>query len=324
MSITIAEIARQAGVSPATVSLALRGKRVAEKTRERILRLAERAGYVPSNVGRALQSSRSRIVGYLLPDVTASFYSDILQGIGEAADAAGYNVLTAVTDNSPEREEHHLNAFHEKRVDGILVSRFTKPTRRLLKALEKSGVPVIVCSNATFDPKVPSVVIDDRKGGALAARHLIELGHRKLGFCFSIPEFGGRCAGAAGAARRAGCRPPVRIGDEDGLRTCLKKRNRPTGIVACTDFAALKVKHTADALGLRIPEDLSLVGFDDLWFTDLPEFSFTTVAQPKREIGRLSMELLLRRIEGKRVKGRRLAPALVVRGSTGPLKGGKS
>jgi DNA-binding LacI/PurR family transcriptional regulator len=319
MSITLTQIARKAGVSPATVSLALRGDpRVADATRQRVCRLAEKAGYVPNNVGRALRSRRSRLVGYLLPDVTASFYSDILQGIGEAADAAGYSVLTAITEHSVESERRHLHAFHEKRVDGVLVSTFTEHACKRLRTLERSGTPVVVCSNATFDRRVPFVIIDNRRGGALAAEHLIELGHKRLGFCFSVAGAEERYAGAKGAAQRRRCRAPVRFRKPGDLRKGLRAGNRPTGIVACTDFAALEVKHVADELGLRIPEDLSIVGFDNLWFTGLPEFSFTTVAQPKREIGRLSMELLLKRIDGERARSRRLAPALVVRESTGP------
>ncbi len=322
MSVTLVQIARRAGVSPATVSLALRDDpRVAEATRRRVCSLAGKAGYVPNNVGRALQSRRSRLVGYLLPDVTASFYSDVLQGIGEAADAAGYSVLTAITERSADSERRHLRVFREKRVDGVLVSLFTERTCRELRALEKSGTAVMVCSNETFDRRVPFVIIDNRRGGALAAEHLIRLGHRRLGFCFPAAGAEARYAGAKGAARRLRCSAPVRCRDAGDLRDRLRAGSRPTGIVACTDFAALEVKHVADELGLRIPQDLSVVGFDDLWFTGLPEFSFTTVAQPKREIGRLSMQLLLRRIEGTRVKSRRLAPRLVVRGSSGPPRG---
>jgi LacI family transcriptional regulator len=319
MAVTLAQIARKAGVSPATVSLALRGDpRVAEVTREKVCRIAEKAGYVPNNVGRALRSKRSRLVGYLLPDVTASFYSEVLQGVGEEASSAGYSIITAITDLSPETEGRHLRVFREKRVDGVLVSALSKGTRGQLKALEKSGTPVVVCSGEPFDGKIPFVVIDNKKGTGLAAEHLIELGHRRIGFCYSASGLGERRAGVEEAARRHGCLAPVIMRGEKDLEKRLKMKNRPTGIVASTDFAALEVKRVADRLGLSIPEDLSVVGFDDLWFAGLPEFAFTTVAQPKREIGRLSMELLLKRIEGEKVKGRRLAPKLVVRGSTGP------
>ncbi len=319
MRVTLRKLAREAGVSPATVSLALRNDpRVARATRRRLKELASRLGYVPDNLGRALQSSRSRLVGYLLSNATVSFTSEILQGIGEAANAAGYGVLVAITDGSAACALRHLVSFGEKNVDGVLTSVLGGGVQAELLKFEDRGVPVTVCSGASFDRRVPFVTIDDRAGGTLAARHLIELGHRRLAFCFAAGPSNERYRGACEAARAAGLNRPKLCREAGELRSLLGSPRRPTGVVCYSDFAAIDVKHEVEAAGLGVPGDVSLVGFDDMWFAQLAEFSFTSVVQPKREIGSLSMELLLERVSGGKPESRWLAPDLVVRGSTAP------
>jgi DNA-binding LacI/PurR family transcriptional regulator len=319
MRVTLRQLAQRGGVSPATASLALRDDpRVAAATGERIRRLARELGYVPSNLGRALQARRSRLLGYLLSSATASFYSEIIQGIGEAAGRAGYGVLTALRTPATEGNIDHVSSFREKNVDGVLVSSYDAETARRLSALEDAGVPVVVCSGESFDPRTPAVVIDNLAGGRLAAEHLVGLGHRRLAYCFKSHGQPRRLEGAARAARAAGIPEPEVCADAAALGALLESPERPTGIVAASDFAAVEVKHAVEAAGLSIPGDVSVVGFDDMWFAALPEFDFTTAAQPKADIGRLSVEMLLARIGGKKVKSRKLQPELVVRGSTSP------
>ncbi|MBN1556913.1 MAG: LacI family DNA-binding transcriptional regulator [Lentisphaerae bacterium] len=319
MSTNLKQIAGKAGVSIAAASLALRDSpRIAPATRDRIHRLAEEMGYVPSNLGRALQARRSRLVGYLVSDVTASFYSDVLQGVGEVATDSDYSIITALADRSAEAEQRHLRVFREKRVDGILVSNISAASHDALRRIEAAGVPIVMCSSSTFDERIPFVVIDNQEGGAMAVEHLSDLGHHRLAYAFGGDSPEARFAGAAAAARRRGLPPLELCADAAALSALVRSSSPPTGVVAFSDFAAIEVKHTAEAAGLRVPEDVSVVGFDDLWFAGLKEFSLTTVAQPKREIGRYSMELLLDRIEGRPAEGRCIQPSLIVRGSTRP------
>lgn len=142
MSITIKDVARKASVSTATVSLALKGDpRVAKATRALVEKVAREMRYVPSNLGRALQSSRSRLVGYILSDVTQSFYSELVQGIGEKATARGYGLLVGITDGSRERESQLLRLFREKSVDGLLVSAWCPESVRELLDCDRGGLP---------------------------------------------------------------------------------------------------------------------------------------------------------------------------------------
>jgi len=321
MASTLKTIAKRSGMSIATVSLALKGdQRVAEKTRKKIQKLATSFAYVPSNLGRALQSRKSRLVGYLLHNVTASFLSEIMQGIGEIATENGYGLLVAITDGSTEREANQLRLFQEKRVDGIIVSKVHHESWDRLLELEKSGLPIVFCSCDSFHRRIPNVITNNKKGGAMAAEHLIELGHQRLAYCFGYGGEHLRYQGCMEAARHNGMMLPALCKTEEDLVKLLGARGRPTGIVAYTDLDTLRVKHVAESVKLRIPDDLSVVGFDDIWLASLPEFQFTTIAQPKREIGRLSMEMLLRRISGQRVRRKRLTPTLVVRHSTAPPK----
>ncbi len=319
MRVTLRQVAKRAGVSPATASLALHGDpRVAAATAGRVRRFASELGYVPSNLGRALQSRRSHLLGYLLSSATTSFYSDIIQGIGEAAGGAGYGVLTALRTPATRESIDHVASFREKNVDGVLVSSYDAEVARRLSALEDAGVPVVVCSGESFDPRVPAVIIDDLAGGRMAAEHLLDLGHRRLAFCFARGGGHARFQGASQAARDRGVSRPICCANADDLRRRLASRRRPTGIVSNSDFEAIEIKHAVEAAGLSLPGDVSVVGFDDMWFASLPEFDFTSVSQPKADIGRLSVEMLLARIGGKKMRSRQLQPELVVRGSTSP------
>jgi DNA-binding LacI/PurR family transcriptional regulator len=321
MKTTLKSIAAMAGISPATVSLALANDpRVAEKTKTHVQEIARKLDYVPSSIGRALQSNRSRLIGYLVKSVTFSFANELLQGIGEVASHAGYGVLVGITGGSAKSEASHLKLFREKGVDGILASNFHPETAKILSVFENSGIPVIACSNVTFDKKVPAIVINNRKGGRMAAEHLISLGHKRIAYCFYPAPIKDRFAGACEVLNKAGCPEPVLCKNADHLASVLHSPKRPTGIICFSDFEAFEAKHAVETTGLSLPEDISIIGFDDLWISELPEFSLTTISQPKREMGTLSMQMLLERMEGKKVKSKFLEPSLVVRNSTAAIR----
>lgn len=308
-------LAKKAGVSPATVSLALRSDpRVKESTRQRIERLAARYEYTPSHLGRALQSNKSLLIGYLLSSVTASFYSDLVQGVSDCVSRAGYGLLVGITDHSAEKEAHYLQVFKDKQVDGILVSGFRPESRGVLEAFGRSGTPVTACSCKPDGRDIPYITIDDVAGGRLAALHLIDLGHRHLAYGFGPASE--RYQGACQAAGEQGVAPPRLCPTEEALKEALAGPVRPTAIVAYSDMDAIRIKRVAGSLDLKVPADLSLVGFDDLWIAGQPEYDLTTIAQPKPEIGRLAAELLLDLIRGKKGQSRLIAPELVVRHST--------
>lgn len=320
-SVTIKTLAEKAGVSYATVSLALNGDpRVAERTRRKISALAGRYNYVPNNFGRALQSSRSRLAGYMIRRITTSFFSEILQGLGECASGNGYGLLVAVTE-SCRSEAEQLRLFREKRMDGLIVSNVHSETKELLSELSASGFPVVVCSGISFDERIPYVVTDDFTGGAIAAAHLIELGHRRMVYYGGLPDRCRRYRGICSEARKNGLGKVAACGNETELYAALKPgKTIPTAVIAYSDVLAIEAKHVIESRGLRIPDDVSLIGYDNLWTDSLPEFNLTSVAPQKGEIGRLSMEMLMDLIAGRKVRPVLVKPEIYIRKSTAPQK----
>ncbi len=314
MSVTIKELARLLNVSPATVSLALNGdSRVAEETSTKIKALADELDYVPNNFGRGLQSRKSRLAGYLAGSVTGSFFDLIMQGIGETAAAADYGLLTGITRAS-EKIDSQLKIFLEKNVDGIILSSNYSAHVEQFEKVERRKIPMVFCSTQDSG-RHPFVITDNFKGGQLAAGHLISLGHRYLACCNHDKS---RLAGNLDVIRRHGLPEPVQFPEGKELAAILKANPLITGITAYSDTHAIKIKHSVESIGLRIPEDISIAGFDDMWFSEIREFKFTTVAQPKKEIGQAAMQMLLELISGSDVASRFMEPALVVRESTAP------
>lgn len=317
MSVTIKELARRLNVSPATVSLALNGDcRVAGETSAKIKALADELDYVPNNFGRGLQSRKSRLAGYLAGSVTGSFFDLIMQGIGETAAAADYGLLTGITRAS-EKIDAQVKIFIEKNVDGIILSSTYSAHIEQFEKVERRKIPMVFCSTQDSGGH-PFVITDNFKGGRLAAGHLISLGHRQLACCRIEKD---RLAGNLDAVHQHNLPEPVLFFDENDLPAILEANPSITGITAYSDTQAIKIKHVIESLGLRIPDDISIVGFDDMWFSELQELRFTTIAQPKKEIGQAAMQMLLELISGKNITSRFMEPELVVRKSTAPTSG---
>ncbi len=314
MSVTIKELARQLNVSPATVSLALNDDcRVAENTSAKIKALADKLDYVPNNFGRGLQSRKSCLAGYLAGSVTGSFFDLIMHGIGETAAAADYGLLTGITRAS-EKIDSQIKIFIEKNVDGIIFSSTYSDHAKQFEKVERRKIPMVFCSTRDSG-RHPCVITDNFKGGQLAASHLISLGHRQLACC-SIEK--DRLAGNLDAVHRHSLPEPALFQKGEDLVSIMKTNPLITGITAYSDAQSIEVKHIIESLGLRIPDDVSIVGFDDMWFSEIQELRFTTIAQPKKEIGQTAMQMLLELIGGKAVTSRFMEPELVVRKSTAP------
>jgi DNA-binding LacI/PurR family transcriptional regulator len=314
MSVTIKELARLLNVSPATISLALNGdRRVAEETGAKIKALADELDYIPNNFGRGLQSRKSRLAGYLADSVTGSFFDLITQGISETAAAADYGLLTGIAYAS-EKIDFQLKIFLEKNVDGIILSSNYSPHAEQFEKIERRKKPMVFCSTRDSG-RHPFVITDNFKGGQLAAGHLISLGHRYLACCSKDKD---RLAGNLDAIRRHNLSEPALFLEGKELAAILEINPLITGITAYSDEQAIKIKHVVESLGLRIPHDISIAGFDNMWFSDIQEFQFTTIAQPKKEIGQTATQMLFELINGKNVTSKFMEPELVVRKSTAP------
>jgi DNA-binding LacI/PurR family transcriptional regulator len=307
---SIKDVAREVGVSTATVSRALRGlPRVSDETRVKVLQVAARLDYVASPHAASLASGQTRAVGVVVPFVTRWFYGSVIQGAEELLREAGYDLLL-YNLGGDQQARHRVFRTHllRKRVDAILILSL-HPTDDEVAALTKLDRPVAVVG-ATVDGW-SSVRIDDVETARIAVRHLVELGHRRIGYVggsveeqldFAAPM--DRLTGYRAAMAEAGL--PVDetmevVGDFTirgalaATRLLLESQPRPTAIFAASDEMAVGAVHAVREIGLRVPDDISVIGIDDHEMAEF--FELSTVAQPVREQGRIAAQLLLEALD---------------------------
>lgn len=328
--VTIKDLAKVAGVSPSTVSRALNDSPlISLETKRRIQRLAEELGYERNELARGLVKGSFGALGLIVPDIINPFFAEITKGVEEVARSRGFGVVLCTTEGEEAREADYVQLLRRKRVDGLIIASVTLDDPCLAN-LQRSKVPFVLVSRLSQRVKAPYVVVDDRKGGRLAVEHLVSLGHEKIAFVggpanvYSSRE---RMHAYRQVLRERGlpCRREWIIfsaftqqaGREAGRRL-LSCPDRPTAIFAANDLIALGIMEAAEELGLSIPEDLSLVGYNNIAYAGLPRIQLTTVAQPMRDMGRIAARYVLDVVEGKETAFLEaiLAPQLIVRRTT--------
>ncbi|HZR99844.1 MAG TPA: LacI family DNA-binding transcriptional regulator [Chloroflexota bacterium] len=336
---TLRALAQAVGVNPSTVSRVLNrdpSVRISEATRARILDAAAATGYRPNRLARSLKLQRTQIIGMLIPDVTNPHFSALFRAVDDAASAAGYHVILCNTDDSARRLRQHLDALSEGHVDGLLVATARRDDAALA-SLRARRLPYVLVNRHRDAPDESWVVPDDRQAAHLAVAHLVGLGHRRIAHIagsVEVSRSAARLAGFREAMAAAGCSDEAWVaaaGDLDetagevGLARllALPPAQRPTAVFAANDLAALGAISAARRAGLRVPEDLSVVGSDDLPAGRHASPALTTVQVPVAAMGRLATELLVRRLRGEAAADapptRTILPVtLVVRGSTAP------
>ncbi len=328
----IYEVAKRAGVSTATVSRVLsRPDVVAPDTRRKVLQAVKILSYAPNSAAKHLRTLRSGKLLVTVPDISNPFFSLILQGIEDAAQREGYAVLFGDTQHDEKREEGYALMLTRKEADGLIFlgHRLPKTAADLVQSLAPACAPVV--NGCEFNPRlgIPSVHIDNATAAAEGMDHLYALGHRRIGLITGplvSPLSRDRLQGATGRARaeRAERDFIVMHGDfsiESGsvaAERLLERREPPTAIFCFNDEMAIGVIETARRRGVRVPDDLSVVGFDDIRFARHTDPPLTTIAQPMREIGEGTAKLLIEILSGKTIVpvSVTLPHRLVVRGST--------
>jgi LacI family transcriptional regulator len=329
MTVTVRDVAHAAGVSQATAARALGGYGYASgEARERVLESARALGYTPNAVARALVSNATMTVGVVVGDIDNPFFATAARGLTDVFDGHGYTVLLANADEDHEREERVLDALRSRRVDGLVV--VPAPGARLHDLVD-TGLPLVQLDRAVRGLAADAVLAENTEGAERAVRHLIALGHHRIGIVSDTDEISSsaeRLAGYREALRSAGIDPApelVAIGGstQEGAHAAalelLDRPDRPTAVFSANNFMTHGVLRAAAELGLSIPGDVALVGFDDLDWTTLINPPLTVVSQPVSELGRLAAERLLARIAGDDSPARslRLPTRLIVRGSCG-------
>ncbi len=338
--IKIHDVALRAGVSPTTVSHVLNnvaGKRITDETRERVRGAASELGYSPNVVARSLRTQRSQLIALVSDEIaTTPFAVQIIRGAQEAASKQGWLIIVANTGTDEQLEATEIQALRQRQVDGFLYARMFNDRVSIPSSL--SGAPTVLLDATSRDAAVSSVVPDEVQGGRTATQTLIDHGHRRIGFINNsdqIPASVGRLAGYQAALEEAGLpfdphfvvRDTTLIADVGlhGPRTLLSLPDRPTGIFCFNDQVAMKTYYAAWERGLRIPDDLSIVGFDNLeLIANGLRPGLTTVALPHYEMGAWAVEMLIQQIKGDGqpvIEQALMACPLVERGSVASPKG---
>ncbi len=328
-TVTLEDVAARAAVSRSLVSLALQGStRVSPTTRERILAAAEELGYRPNLNARRLASHRTNTLGVMLSDLHNPVYAEILDGFDpqERRDPEAHQLLLAAGFRDPNRERLGLESLMAQQVEGILLMGALTSTAHIQRIAQQ--VPLVVIGRKI--PRVDSVLVDDALGLSLAVRHLVELGHRKIAHID-----GGQGAGSSTRRRsftqvmkslglEAGSQViPGDYTEEGGRRAAqalLEQPDRPTAVVAANDLSGIGVLAAARALGYRVPEDVSVVGYDNTALAHNGYVEMTTVDYPRAQIGATAWDLMSARISPRSTRTGHtvtVPPTLVVRGTSG-------
>lgn len=326
----IQDVARKAGVSTATVSRVINNSGyVGDETRQRVYEAMAALNYTPNSLARSLRTKATLIVALVIPDVMNPFFPSLVRGVDDTVTQAGYRLLLCNSDGNPQKELSILNVLLEKRVDGVVFTP-TGESKEALEFVQSNQLPVVLLDRIVDSSSVDCITTDHYVGALRAVQHLINLGHRNIGHItgprgvYSAEE---RIRGYRDALQQAGI--PVdealmvhgdftRYAGWSGLDAFLKNRKRVTAIFASNDLSAVGVMERARDLGLRVPEEVSVCGFDDIDYATVVTPRLSTVAQPKYKLGQLAAQLLLRRIQepGSEVRHIKLAPDLIVREST--------
>jgi LacI family transcriptional regulator len=333
---TIADVAKRAGVSKMTVSRVINDSGyISHETRERVEKAIEELGYIPNALARSLRFKKTRTIALILTDITNPFFTTVARGVEDKASEEGFNVIFCNTDESPKEEASYVNVLIQKQVDGLLLV----PTERAPESiafLENHGVPFVLLDRRVPDMDVDIVRCDSEQGAYNVVRYLLDLGHERiaaLGGSAGITSSTDRVAGYRRALIEAGLEKEAHRayftsftveGGYQAAQKALAARPRPTAFFAANNFIAIGAIRALRELGLTVPENISLVAFDDLPAPLVIDPFLTIVEQPAYEMGRRATELLLDRLADRGPDEPQeivLPTQMIIRASSAPPRG---
>ncbi|QTN00974.1 substrate-binding domain-containing protein [Sediminibacillus dalangtanensis] len=325
---TIHQVAKQAGVSVATVSRVLNGQNsVTAKTRIKVEDAIKKLNYEPSLLGRNLRNSESRLLLVLIPNISNPFYSEIINGIENTAIELDYNILLCETDTNAERENIYFDLVRKKMADGIISMDPAVNTDTLIRLAENHAI--IQCSEYAVDSGIPYVTIDNAEAAYRAVKYLIKIGHQQIALINSDKKY------LYARQRQLGYQKALEESNmelEDSLivhtqgldfsygQQAMKKifmqKERPTAVFAVSDMLAIGALKEIHNQGLKVPEDIAIIGFDKIAFSNMTHPTLTTISQPMYEMGEAAADMLVKKIQGEEVESLILDHELVIREST--------
>lgn len=330
MSVTIKDIAKKANISYPSVSRALSGKPgVSSKTREKVLKIAKEMNYQPNALARSLVQNRTATIGLIIPDILNPYFPEIAKGVEDEAHSRGLSVFLCNSDWDGDREGKYIDQLIANRVDGIII--FPTSSANISEIRRKAGreLPVVILGTSQTEDVSISISIDNVLGAELSVMHLLNKKHRKLAFIGGKPGLSGvddRLEGYKKAHEKFGLSVEEEMIVENGftfesgynaMNDLLDQSRRPDAVFAENDVIAMGVIQALRTRGLRVPEDIAVVGFDDIPIASMAGIDLTTVRQPKYEMGKMAVSELHSVLQGESVpnvnKRLVLEPKLIIR-----------
>ncbi|SES05617.1 transcriptional regulator, LacI family [Gracilibacillus ureilyticus] len=331
MKITIYDVAEKAGVSIATVSKVINNTgNMRDTTRQKVMKVMEELNYFPSVMASALTGKKTQTLGLLVPDISNPFFSEMARTIEDRAHERGLSVIMCSTDEDEEKEKKYLELLRRKQVDGfIIASSFHE--KKLLEDIKSAGIPLVMLTQDAGSLGVTSVSVDDFTGGYEATSHLLSLGHQNIviiteqRLSSKMRLYGFREAYETYGYNYDESMVYQTVASIENGKTCLeeilKRSDQPTAVFACNDLIAIGVIQGAREQGIRIPQDLSIVGFDNTILATTTVPSLTTVAQPVNEMGKKVVDVIVSNINKEEENAERILfkPKLIVRDTSARL-----
>ncbi len=323
---TIVDVAKKCNVSVATVSRVLNGSdKVTQQTKDKVQKAIDELNYCPNMLGRNLRTNKTNMILVMLPTISNNFYSKVVEGINDSGAQHGYNIMLCTTGNNDAKENTYLELMRNNFADGIIHLSLPPKDEYTISLCEKYAF--VQCSEYSDKINAPYVSVDNEKAAFEATSHLIEMGYKRIALLrgkeSSTTKMRGK--GYADALKNAGfnlCDEHILDGNYDYelsykyITNILKSNNPPDAVFAMSDVMAMAAANAAMDTGLLIPEEFGVVGFDNIFFAESFKPGISTISQPRYELGKTAFEMLLEKIEGKKVENKLLEHKLVVRKSS--------